>query len=131
MELAGQRGHREGAIITGIGSLVIGSLITAFTGQRGPQQIGARSALSIFEEKVPFANVVISVGKGGIPEDVEVVLVSQIARDVHSSEADVRAALRRDGYSIITPERFETVLDAVECRLLEGSISLPVQLEEL
>ena len=130
-EATAASGHGGIAIAVGLGSLALGGLVSAASGHSGPKRIGARVSRDILSKKVPFGSVEVTIGKQGIPEGVEVISVSRLARESGRSESEVRSTLRKDGYSVMVPEAFTRSLDTLERRILDGFVSLPVHIQEL
>ncbi len=75
----------------------------AVSGNSAPRQIGARVSRDILSKKAPPGNVEVAIGKQGIPEGVEVISVSRLAWESGRSEPEVRATLRKNGYSVMVP----------------------------
>lgn len=57
--------------------------------------------------------------------------VSRLARESNSSESEIKAGLKHDGYLLMTPEQFAELLDKVEQAVLNGSSSLPINIDKL
>ena len=131
LESAAHMGSSNAALLSGGAAFALGSLFAAARGRKDAAHIGARMASSILSRKVPFGTILIAIGKGGIPEDVKVISISRLAREANSSESAIEAGLKHDGYLLMTAEKFAEVLDKVEQAVLDGSSSLPVNIEKL
>lgn len=128
MESAAQMGSTKGALLGGGIVFTLGSLFAAVSGRKDAFNIGAILAQSILTKTVPFGTVHIAIGKGGLPE---VVSVSRLARESSRSESEVVAIFRNNGYLSMTPETFTQVLNKVERGILDGSLSLPINIDKL
>ena len=73
-----------------------------------------------------FGEVRVAVGPGGVPDDVKVIALSQLAREQDENESEVVAALEARGYRLVTPEAFSTILDKLKDKALSGPLALPV-----
>ena len=131
MESAAQTGSAEGALLGGVAAFTLGSLFAAGRGRKDAPQFGVRLAESILTRQVPFGTVLIAVGKGGLPDDLKVIPLSRLARELHKSELEIEASLKHNGYRLMTPEKFAKVLDKVERGILDGSVSLPIVIDEI
>jgi len=131
MESAAQMGSTKGALLGGGVAFIIGSLFMAARGRKDAAHVGARMASSVLNRKVPFGTVLMVIGKEGIPEDVKVVSISRLARESSRSESEVVANFKNNGYLSMTPETLTHVLDKVERGILDGSLSLPINIDEL
>jgi len=131
MESAAESGHVRGTLLCSVSTFILGSLLVRNTGREDFLKIGAQMARSIWNKTVPFGNVLISIGKDGIPEGVKVVSISSLARESNKSEAEVEASLKHSGYLLMTPEKFAKVLDIVKRGIHNGSVSLPIAIDEI
>ena len=82
-------------------------------------------------KKFPFGNVLISIGKEGLPEDLKIIPVSRFARESNKTESEVETSLKHDGYLLMTPEVFAKVLEKVYSDILDGSVCLPLARSEV
>ena len=124
MEATAARGHGAVSAIAGLGSLAIGSVVSAASGRRRPQQIGASVASRMLDRRMPFGSVMVVVGQEWIPEEVKAVSISRLARESGSSESAVMAGLRASGNRLMTLDVLEKVLDKRERELLNGSTAV-------
>ena len=131
METAAHTGYSQGKIISGLAAFAIGGLFGAASGRKDPASAGWRLAKSVLDKNVPFHTVLIAVGKGGLPDGLEVIPLSRLARELHKSELEIEASLKHNGYLLMTPEKFAKVLDKVERGILDGSVSLPIVIDEI
>ena len=130
METTAQRGANTQALLGGAAVLTLGSIFSAAKGRKDALNIGARMAGSVLSRKVPFGTVLIAVGKGGLPDDSKIIPLSRLARESNRSESEVETSLKYGGYLLMTPDTFAKVLDKVECGILDGSVSLPIDIDE-
>ncbi len=103
----------------------LAAFFAAARGRKDAFNIGAILAQSILPRTIPFGTVHIVIGKEGSPE---VVSVSRLARESSRSESDVVSILRNNGYLSMTPEAFAQILNKVERGILDGSLSLPINI---
>ena len=80
---------------------------------------------ALTREQPPFRRVLVAAGPGGIPGDLEVVNVSNLARREGMSEAEVEQALVAQGYALLTSEEFKSLVTWLRQEVLEGRIRLP------
>lgn len=131
MESAAQIGFTKGALLGSGVAFTLGSLFAAARGRKDASRIGLKLAISTLSKAVPFSMVLIAVGKRGLPDDLEVVTVSRLARESNKSESEVVTNLKNNGYLSMTPETFNKVLDKVERGILDGTFSLPINIDKL
>jgi len=131
METAASYGFTKATLITGITKLALGGLVAAVAHSGNAFSLGARLAESDLTKTAPFGNVMVAVGRGGLPNDVEVISLSRLARESGRLEPDIEAALQTHGYLLMTPEVLSRVLTELERSVLDGSLSLPVTSDQL
>lgn len=79
----------------------------------------------------PFGMVVVCIGPGGLPEDVDVLRVSSLARRSKREENASIDKLKKQGYFLLTPEAFSRLIDKLVNEITAGNVSLPVSVNEL
>lgn len=114
-------------IANGLFSFGFGCLLGAvLKAQDHPLLIGAKFAVSSIATTLSYDTVVVRVGNGGIPDDVEVIALSSYARKQCTSESEARAVLHNRGYSLFEPEDFLTRLEEYKAKVLQGERTLPI-----
>ena len=131
IELAAQRCSYQGNMIYGLAAFALNGLFAAMNNRKDAVLVGLNAASSEMSKKVPFGSVFVAIGKGGLPEDVKVVPISRLARELKTSELDVRVNHQANGYQLMTPEAFMQILDKAERGIHGGTISLPMDIDKL
>jgi len=127
METVASYGFTKATLITGLVKFTFGSLAAAAAHTpEHPLSAGARLAGDDFARTAPFGEVRVAVGSGGVPDDVKVISLSQLAREQDENESEVVAALEARGYRLVMPEAFSTILDNMKDKVLKGTLALPV-----
>jgi len=119
------------ALVMGAAEFALGGLVAAMFRSRRVFSVSTYLAQGELSKTKPFGTVLVAVGHGGLPNDVEVVSLSRLARESGRLESDIEAALQTSGYLLMTPQTFSNVLDELKCKVLNGSLSLPVAGEQL
>lgn len=130
LETAAGYGFNEAALITGMTELALSGLLAAIIHNRHAFSIGTHLAEGDLTRKAPFGNVMVAVGHGGLPDDVKVISLSRLAREADRPESDIEAALQNQGYLLMTPEAFSSIVTELERIVLDGSLSLPVTIKQ-
>jgi hypothetical protein len=132
MELAAQSSDNN---ITLLGrapvAFIFGSIFTATTRHKDAYKTGVKLAGSVLSKNIPFGMVLIGIGKEGLPEDLKIIPVSRFARESTKTEPEVEASWKHDGYLLVTPEQFAELLDKAAQAVLDGSLCLPIAVDEL
>lgn len=132
MELAAQSSNN---IITLLGrapaTFIFGSLYTAATRRKDAYKTGIKLAGSVLSKKIPFGKVLIGIGKEGLPQNLKIIPVSRFARELNKTEAQVEASLKGNGYLLMASEVFAKVLEKIGREILDGSVSLPMAVDEV
>lgn len=78
-----------------------------------------------------FRRVLVGVGPEGVPDDLRVVNVSQLAREWNVSESAVEKALLAQGLSLFTLQIFDELAAWLGREVLAGRIRLPYRPSEM
>ena len=79
----------------------------------------------------PYGMVLVSIGPKGLPDDVGVVSVSELARESDREESEVISKLRERGHLLLSEEAFSRLIDRLIADVQEGRLLLPVPAEKL
>jgi len=82
-------------------------------------------------EKRPFGTVMVWVGPEGVPDDIGIVSISELARKSDRPESEIIQKLREGGYLLFTQEAFSSLIDKLAIDVREGRLALPVSSEQL
>jgi hypothetical protein len=130
-ELTALSGFTKGTLIGGFAKFAIGGLIGAMLrDDEDPLSIGAKLAAEEFARDAPFGNVVVAVGCGGVPDDVNVIPLSRRARESGKSESKVIEDIKTEGYSVMDLDVFFKALDEIKDQVLKGEFILPVTMDK-
>jgi hypothetical protein len=91
----------------------------------------SNSLRSVSNKKPPFGNVMVCIGSGGLPGDVEIISISQLARESKRPESDVINELQKRGYLLFSKEAFSLLNDKLIDDIREGRLRLPISREKL
>ena len=83
------------------------------------------------ERKPPYGTVMVCVGLKGLPDDVRVVSISELAREGNLSESETMQKLRKSGYLLFNQEAFSRLIDKLVIDVREGRLHLPIPTETL
>ena len=119
------------SLLMGAADFALGGLVAAMFRSRRVFSVGAQLAQIELSKIKPFSTVLVAVGHGGLPNDVEVISLSRLARESNSSESGVEAALKARDYFLMTPDAFSNLVDELEGRVLHGSLTLPIASKQL
>lgn len=130
-EIVASNAFTNTALIMGAAEFALGGLVAAMFRSRRVFSVGVHLAQIELSKIKPFGTVLVTVGHGGLPDDVEVVSLSRLARELNSPESDVEASLQAHGYFLMTPDSFSLLVDKLKGRVLDGSLALPIAGEQL
>ena len=83
------------------------------------------------DEQRPFGRVLVCVGPHGLPDDVEVISISRLARESNLQEREVINELKGCGCLLLSKDEFSLLIDKLATDVREGRLRLPVSMEEL
>jgi len=83
------------------------------------------------DRKQPFGLVMVSIGPRGLPDDVEVVSISQLARESGQPESEIVHKLQQHGHLFFGEETFSLLIDRLITDIREGRLHLPISGDKL
>jgi hypothetical protein len=130
-EDAASYGHSHANLAVSLGGLAIGSLIKMAS--RNEQLSAFADSLldGLGKKQSPFGLVLICIGPKGLPDDVEVVSISRLARESNRDEFEVINQLQESGYLMLSEKAFSLLIDRLIEDAREGRLCLPVSREKL
>jgi hypothetical protein len=111
-------------------SFAIGGLAGMLMHHEKPSETALNAAKSTLGKKLTFGTVLVAIGQGGLPDDVKAISLSALARQYGMAESAVRKTMLTKGYFLMTPKVFAATMDDIEHVVMEGTLSLPVSLNE-
>ncbi len=109
----------------------LGEGIMAMTKQEGKDSFLTRLINNEQPKQRPFGKVTVEIGPEGLPDGVEVVTISRLARRYGISESEVEKELQAKGYILMKSDDFCNLIDKLERKVLDGTVSLPVSQEQI
>ena len=114
------------SLISGSTVLGIGALTALARRDSKAFSFWGRIAEKGFARTQPFGTVVVAIGPDGVPDDVDVISLSELARRQGLHESVVRAHHQSRGYRIMSPHAFFKYIDGLRDGVLAGNLTLPV-----
>ena len=130
-ENASSYGHNKVSLIMTLGGLAVGGAIRMLSKNKEAQAISDGLLSNLGGEQRAFGRVRICVGPRGIPDDVQVVSISGLARESKREESEVINGLQKRGCLLFTEKAFSVLIDKLACDVQEGRLHLPVSIEKL
>ena len=126
-ELSAKHGHSQANLILSLGELVLTAIISK--GRR-------MSAIADYRrqsptDKQPFGLVMICIGPRGLPDDAQVVAISQLARESNRTEPEIINRLQEDSYLLFNEETFSVLISKLVTDIRDGRLCLPISSEKL
>jgi len=128
IEASARCGHRQGKTIV---SLIELAVELAVSKGKGPSVVEDYLFPEPTNRDPPFGLVMVRIGPKGLPDDVEVVSISQLARESHRPQPEMMNKLQDDGYILFTEEAFSLLIDRLIVDVREGKLRLPVSRNKL
>ena len=82
-------------------------------------------------QKRPFGTVTVCIGPKGLPDDVRVASISQLARESNRPQTEIVSKLQDDGYLLFSEEAFALLIQRLIGAGREGKLHLPVSRDKL
>jgi hypothetical protein len=81
--------------------------------------------------KKPFGTVLVCVGPKGLPDDVRVASISELARESNRPQTEIMSKLQDDGYLLFSEEAFSLLIERLIGTVRGGKLHLPVSRDRL
>ncbi len=129
-EMAAAYGHSKAEVVTSLFQL--GGGLIAMTSENRTMRAISRELLADSGGREPtYGTVLVRIGPKGLPEDVEVVCISRLARKSKQDESEVMDRLLARGNLLFGEKPFSHLIDRLAGEILKGGLSLPVSTERL
>jgi hypothetical protein len=117
------------------GGIKMGNSIVAATGsaigKRGWVEGAERLEKRRASKQHDFGMILVCVGQGGLPDDVHVVSISELARIKNRAESEIIREIQQAGELLFSPEVFLQMLDTIIEQLRRGELRLPIPPKQL
>jgi len=127
VEASASLGHSQAKLVL----LPIGLFVTAMIAKENRLSAIEDHLLKAKADKRPFGLVKVRIGPKGLPDDVGVVSISQLARESHRPQPEIMNELQDDGYLLFTEEECSLLIDRLIADVREGKLRLPVSSQKL
>ena len=126
-EASARLGHSQAKLVL----FPMGLVVTAVIAKENRLSAMADYLLKNTADKRPFGLVMVRIGPKGLPDDVGVVSISQLARESYRPQPEIMNKLQDDGYLLFTEETFSLLIDRLIVDVREGKLRLPVSRNKL
>jgi hypothetical protein len=131
LEIAASYGHSKAKLVTSLAGLVVGVTIRMASEDKRALAFSDHLLENLGGKRCPFGTVLVSIGPKGLPDDVQVVSISELARQSNRQESEVISELRERGHLLFSEEAFSRLIDRLTSDVQEGRLLLPVPTEKL
>jgi hypothetical protein len=131
LEVAASSGHSKAKLITSLAELAVGIGIRITSEDKRALAFSDDLLKNLGGKERPFGTVLVSVGPKGLPDDLQVVSISELARESNRGESAVISELRERGHFLLSEEAFSRLIDRLTTDVQEGRLLLPVPTEKL
>ena len=130
-EDAASYGHSKARLMISLGGLAVGGTIKMVSKNEQLLAFSEDLLNSLGGKRRPFGTVLTCVGPKGMPDDVQVISISRLARESNREESEVMNELRIGGCLLFTEKAFSLLIDKLTCDVQEGRLFLPISTEKL
>ena len=130
-EDAASYGNSQASLLISLGGLAVSGAIKMVSKDKQLSAFADYLLESPTSKERPFGMVLVCIGPKGLPDGVEVVSVSRLARESDRQECDVINELQKRGYLLFSEEAFSLLIDRLINGVLEGRLLLPISAEKL
>ena len=131
LESAASYGKTKADAVFSLTGVAVKLFTTAITDNQRTRNFVNDVFSTSHHDKPTLGTVMVCIGLKGIPDDVRVVSVSELARKSNRLETDVTRELREKGDLILGEETFCSLIDKLSQLVREGRLVLPVPKEKV
>lgn len=124
-------GHSKARLVTSLGGLIAGVAIKMTSKDKQLSAFSDHLLNNLGGKRQPFGTVLVFIGPKGMPDDVEVVSISRLARELNREESDVTNELQKHGFLLLGEKAFSLFIERLIDGVLEGQILLPISMAEI
>jgi hypothetical protein len=129
-EMAARSGYNKAR--TEISLIQLGAgLVMMISENRTMRAISRELLAGSNDRELRYGTVLIRIGLGGVPEDVDVVCISRLARETNREEFAVMNELQKHGHLLFGEKAFSLLIDTLTDEILKGQLNLPLSLEKI
>jgi hypothetical protein len=128
VETSASCGHSQASAVLFVAELAATAIVSQGNRASAIKDYLLRKAT---DKKEPFGLVMVCVGPRGLPDDVEGVSISKLARESSRLEPEIVNKLQGDGYLLFGKEVFSSLIDKLIADLRHGKLRLPISRETL
>ncbi|MFC1969313.1 hypothetical protein ACFLVF_02355 [Chloroflexota bacterium] len=130
-EEAASQGHTKANLIASLGGLALGGIVKRISNNKRVSSFADYLFEMPISEERPFGMVLVCIGPKGLPNGVEVVCISKLARESNRSESEVIKETQEPGYLLFDEKVFSLLIDRLVDDVRDGRLRLPISRETL
>jgi len=130
-EDAAKYGHSQANLIISLGGLAVSGIIKMVSRNKELSTFSDYLLTSLTGKRPPFGRVLVCIGPKGLPDDVGVVSISQLARESSREESEVIKELKGRGHLLLSEKVFSLLFDKLINDVQEGRLHLPISTGKL
>ena len=131
LEIAASYGHSKAKLVTSLAGLVVGVAIRMASEDKRALAFSDHLLGNLGGKRRPFGTVLISIGPKGLPDDIQVVSISRLARESDRRESEVINELQQRGCLLFSEKAFSLLIDRLIGDVQEGRVLLPISTKKL
>jgi hypothetical protein len=131
LESAASYGYTKASLPFSIAGSIAKIIVAAATENQRARNFVNQVLDTDADKKRPYGTVMVCVGPKGLPDDVQVVSISELARKSNLSDSETIQELQKRGYLLFSQEAFSRLIDKLVIDVREGRSHLPISIEKL
>jgi len=130
-EDAASYGNSQASLLISLGGLAVSGAIKMVSKDKQLSAVSDHLLKKLAGKQSPFGMVLVCIGPKGLPDGVEVVSISRLARESDRDESEVINKLQQRGCRLFSEKAFSLLIDRLIDGVLEGRLLLPISAEKL
>ncbi len=130
-EDAASYGNSQASLLISLGGLAVSGAIEMVSRDKQLSAFSDHLLKNLAGKQHPFGMILVCIGPKGLPDSVEVVSISRLARESNRGESEVINKLQQLGCLLLSEKAFSLLIDRLIDGVLEGRLLLPISAEKL
>ena len=124
-------GHIQAGLISSLGASALGGIVKQVSKNKRISAFADHLFESPTSKERSFGTVLICIGPMGLPDDVQVVCISKLARESNRPESEVIKEMQEPGCLLFDEKIFSLLIDRLVNDVRDGRLLLPISRETL
>lgn len=124
-------GHSQANLVFSLSGLAVSGIIKKVSKNKKLTAFSDNLLKGLGNNQRPFGRVLVCIGPNGLPDDIRVISISQLARESNQQESQVINELQDSGNLLFNENGLSSLFEKLTEDALKGHLCLPIPKEKL